>query len=359
LVIGNLKYQFPYNNLHNCIKDADSVAASLVQLGFDVTLVEDAPLPKLQNQVDQFISKINTPGSIVAVYYVGHGMEDDNHKYFIVPVDYDPNNDGPNVTNCVCANDLVKKLEDTKAMLRIVILDACRKDPFAATSRALFSVTPIIGTGRGTMIAYSTSHNRVAEDGDSTWSNGPFANGLAKSLLTPGISVEDAFKRTRLILSSIEPNQVSMESTSLEGEYNFAKETKLSVVVVDSNCTLFANGIALGACYPKKKFDFYDLDSGFTIKLELRKGDSIIASNKVIYKEDSLKGTTLIFAGGSPTSSLLIIDSKNLADIDIIGIKAKDEFFTQRVFTSLASSESGYYYNDYTSRSYDYKNSIT
>jgi uncharacterized caspase-like protein len=199
LVIGVSKYQ-QVPRLTNPARDADAVAALFKQAGFDVINNQrDVGIVELRRVIREF-SETSRDADIAVVYYAGHGIEVDGTNY-LVPADAKLVSDFDIEDETISLDRVLKALEGTKR-LRLVILDACRDNPFANTmkrsvasrsiGRGLAKVEP---TMSDTLIAFAAKAGAVASDGDGA--NSPFAAALVKYIAEPGLDLRLAFGRVR------------------------------------------------------------------------------------------------------------------------------------------------------------------
>ncbi|OQW56178.1 MAG: hypothetical protein A4S14_10420 [Proteobacteria bacterium SG_bin9] len=200
LVIGNSAYK-NVSPLTNPQRDASTIATALRQSGFQsVTLVTDLDRNKLTAALQKFAEVAETADWSV-VYFAGHGMEIGGVNY-LIPIDAKLGSDRDIEFQAVSLNTVLNAAERAKK-LRLVILDACRDNPFAAQmKRTMANATRSVGRGlafvepeAGTMVVYAAKHGETALDGSG--SNSPFATALAKNLLTPGLEVRLLFDTVR------------------------------------------------------------------------------------------------------------------------------------------------------------------
>jgi uncharacterized caspase-like protein len=199
LVIGMSKYQ-QVPRLANPARDADAVAALFKQAGFDtINNQRDLGIVDLRRVIREF-SETSRDADIAVVYYAGHGIEVDGTNY-LVPADAKLVSDFDIEDETVSLDRVLKALEGTKR-LRLVILDACRDNPFANTmKRSLASrsvgrgLAKIEPTMSDTLIAFAAKAGAVASDGDGA--NSPFAMALVKHIAEPGLDLRLAFGRVR------------------------------------------------------------------------------------------------------------------------------------------------------------------
>lgn len=198
LTIGNSKYQH-VPNLANPANDAGAVTLLLKNAGFDVVALENVGVNDMRRAVRDFTERTRD-ADIAVIYYAGHGMEVGGVNY-LVPMDAALRRDIDVEDETVSLDRLLQVLEPAKR-LRLIILDACRDNPFVksmtrtiasrAIGRGLARVEPFTSD---TLIAFAAKAGSTAADGNSTHS--PFTGALLKHLVTPGLDVRLAFGRVR------------------------------------------------------------------------------------------------------------------------------------------------------------------
>src|ERR1700674_2457055 len=195
LVLGNSAYQ-NVPQLANPVNDGAVVAATLKAAGFDVVdSRHDLPAAETRRALRDFADRARD-ADIAVVYYAGHGLEVDGTNY-LIPVDAKLERDTDVYDEAFSLDRILLAVEPAK-QLRLVILDACRDNPFAkimkrtaalrAIGRGLAKVEP---TSPNMLIAYSAKAGSTAADGDGK--NSPFTIALSKHLATPGLDVRRAF----------------------------------------------------------------------------------------------------------------------------------------------------------------------
>jgi uncharacterized caspase-like protein len=195
LVIGNAAYQ-NVARLPNPVNDGAVIAATLKDAGFDVVdSRHDLPAAETRRALRDFADRARD-ADIAVVYYAGHGMEVDGTNY-LIPVDAKLERDTDVYDEAFSLDRVLLAIEPAKR-LRLVILDACRDNPFAkimkrtVASRAIGQgLAKIEPTSPNLLIAYSAKAGSTALDGDSK--NSPFTTALARHLATPGLDVRRAF----------------------------------------------------------------------------------------------------------------------------------------------------------------------
>jgi uncharacterized protein YraI len=196
LVIGNKEYG-TLGKLTNAFNDASGMTAALQSLGFKVTVKIDLDQRQFDSEVSEFIAQIKatpTPDTVALVYFAGHGLQVAGVNY-LVPVKalLRAESDIPDQT--ISVDDIVARLEASGAGTRLIILDACRNNPFRNLLVTPTGFAQMKGS-RGTLIAYSTAPGKVALDGPGQHS--PFTDALLKWIQAPGLSTTDMLAKVRI-----------------------------------------------------------------------------------------------------------------------------------------------------------------
>lgn len=220
LVIGNADYiDMPLKNPRN---DAVAMKQVLEQSGFDVVAALDADLDTMQNAMLDFVARLNRD-STALVFYAGHGMQANGRNY-LLPVDAKIETERTLRFASLELGDLLEELEASAARIKIVILDACRNNPFERAMRGSGRGLAAVDAARGTLIAYATSPGATASDGDGD--NGLYTQSLLQAIAQPGLKVEEVFKQVRIAVSDASRgSQVPWESSSLTGDFIFIDDT--------------------------------------------------------------------------------------------------------------------------------------
>jgi len=220
LIIGNGAY--PAAPLKNPANDARDMAATLKSLGFEVILKVNAPLRQMNEAIDQFWGRLKQ-GGVGLFFFAGHGLQVAGENY-LVPVDARITVERDVQYACVNAGKILGRMEDAGNGLNIVILDACRNNPFARSFRGESRGLAKMDAPTGSLIAYATAPGDVAADGEGA--NGLYTSHLLKNLRTPGLKVEDVLKRVRIGVANdsakLGHRQTPWESSSLMGDFYFA-----------------------------------------------------------------------------------------------------------------------------------------
>ena len=178
----------------------------------------------MREAVSEFAGKVAAKGAdtVALVFYAGHGLQIDGEN-FLVPVDIDPKREADIPIQAVRLNDILNTLTSVPSKMRILMLDACRNNPFPDLKTAgggLAIVDAKVGAP-GTFLSFSTSPGAVAEDGSG--SNSPYTNALLAAGKEQNIPIEETFKRVRLAVNKVtEGRQTPWDSSSLTEDFRFS-----------------------------------------------------------------------------------------------------------------------------------------
>lgn len=216
LVIGNGAYDV--SPLRNPVNDARAVASALRQSGFQVTEKHNLTQSAMREAIRAFGDQLRS-GGVGLFYYAGHGMQVKGRNY-LLPVKSDVKREDEVEDQAVSADLVLQKLDAAKNRLNIVILDACRNNPFARSFRSNAQGLAQMDAPAGTLVAFATAPGSVAADGHGN--NGLYTQHLVANIKQPGLRIEDVFKRVRVAVKRDSNGlQVPWENTSLEGDFFF------------------------------------------------------------------------------------------------------------------------------------------
>jgi hypothetical protein len=222
LVIGNSSYRT--SPLKNPVNDARAVGRALRELGFEVLLHEDLSQPAFISALRDFGNRLRETKGVGLFYYAGHGMQIKGSNY-LVPVGTDIQAEDEVRYLSIDANQVVDKMEQAGNRLNIVILDACRDNPFARSFRSKQTGLAQMDAPSGMLIAFATAPGAVAYDGDGV--NGVYTKHLLRNLAIEGLPVELLLKRVREgVARETEQKQIPWESSSLLGDFYFKVPTR-------------------------------------------------------------------------------------------------------------------------------------
>jgi len=220
LVIGNADYTVA-RKLANSSNDATDMANSLRGLGFDVVSGVNLNLKQMNDKVREFGDKLKANGGVGLFYYAGHGIQVSGRNY-LIPVDAAIPREDEVDFNALNLDLILRKMGTANNGLNIVILDACRNNPFARSWSRGDDEGGLaqISAPTGTFIAYATSPDKTASDG--TGRNGLYTAELLKVMKQPNMKIEETFKEVRKAVSkSSGGKQIPWDSSSLSGDFYF------------------------------------------------------------------------------------------------------------------------------------------
>lgn len=226
LVIGNSNYQNA-PQLANPDNDAQSMAQFLNSAGFEVISATDLGQNDMLRVVQDFSAKVSArgPNTVAMVYYAGHGVQLAGENY-LVPVDAKVANQTDLVNDSVRLVDVMSTLETIPSRMRIVILDACRNNPFPDVNDAGRGLA-IVDAPNGSIVGYSTAPGAEALDGSGGHS--PYTQAFLSVAREPNVPIEQLFKRVRLqVNQSTSGAQIPWESSSLTSDFTFFGDTAVA-----------------------------------------------------------------------------------------------------------------------------------
>jgi hypothetical protein len=220
LVIGNSEYRHA-GRLRNPMNDARAIGSTLQQLGFEVTTLVDADQRKMERAIRDFGDELRNRRGVGLFYYAGHGMQFDGENY-LLPTDINPSTEDDVRYDAVPLGKMLAQMEVAGNGMNIVILDACRNNPFSRSFRSSSQGLAQVVAPTGSFISYATAPGKVAADGEGE--NGLFTEMLLKHITTPSLSLEKFFKRVRADVQKESDNkQVPWDSSSVTGDFFFVQ----------------------------------------------------------------------------------------------------------------------------------------
>jgi len=213
LLIGNSAY--PESPLRNPVNDVRAMAQRFKELGFTVVAHENATKRTMEAAIIEFGRRL-AEGGVGAFYYAGHGLQVRGRNY-LVPVDAQIEDEASTRVAAVDVDLLLEQVAEAKNRVNLVILDACRNNPFERRLRGASRGLAAVDAARGTLVAYATAPGSVAADGEGK--NGLYTEELLDALREPGLKVEEVFKRVRInVTRRSKGAQTPWESSSLTGD---------------------------------------------------------------------------------------------------------------------------------------------
>lgn len=238
LVFGNSAYS-GHNALKNPVNDANDMSNKLTAYGFDVVLSTDATRVEMDRKLREFRALLET-NEVGMFFFAGHGMQIEGANYLLA-IDTDTSSEVDAKHSSLSLDKVVDTMAKSNASTKIIILDACRDNPWerawhrGAAVRGLASVY----APKGTIIGFATSPGEVAADGSGR--NGTYTAALLQHIDTPDCSIETMFKRVRnTVAAATRSRQTSWEHTSLSGEFYF--NISLGKIIQEYENTSLADG---------------------------------------------------------------------------------------------------------------------
>jgi tetratricopeptide (TPR) repeat protein len=223
LVIGNSLYPKEIGELRNPINDATDMAKELTNSNFEVQLLTNATYGQMRVALLRFKEKIDAgerDKAVALFYFAGHGLKEEEENY-LVPIDAKIEFEDDIRRFCFPVQKMVlANMELSKSRLNIVILDACRNNPFPSVTRGIGQGLAEMKKARGSFIAYATAPGSVAIDGQGR--NGLYTQEILRAMRIPGLTIEQVFKEVRLnVLRLSGEKQNTWDSSNITGEFYF------------------------------------------------------------------------------------------------------------------------------------------
>jgi PQQ-dependent catabolism-associated CXXCW motif protein len=219
LVLGNAKYEV--GPLRNPANDADDMAKALKELGFRVTLHQDASHRRMIEAINAFGQSLKK-GGVGLFYFAGHGVQSRGRNY-LIPVNARIEKETQLEFDAVDVGRVLAAMDDAGNRVNLVVLDACRDNPFARSFRSAARGLAQIEAAQGTYIAFATAPGAVALDGEGR--NGLYTRHLLESLKRSDTDIDKVFRRvTAEVSRATSGKQVPWVSSSLTGDFSFRVE---------------------------------------------------------------------------------------------------------------------------------------
>jgi hypothetical protein len=218
LLVGNADY--PGAKLKNPTNDANDLGDRLKRCGFSIIKATDYKNEAMERSLHKFTEALKK-SDVGLFFFAGHGIQVDGENY-LNAIDTKFADETSTKHSSLALNRVIDTMEKYGTSTKIIILDACRNNPFERAwcrSASLRGLAPIYAP-KGTIIAYATSPGETASDGSGR--NGAYTEALLRHIDAPDLSIEEMFKRVRNTLSATtNQKQTSWEHTSLSGEFFF------------------------------------------------------------------------------------------------------------------------------------------
>jgi Caspase domain len=227
LIIGNSAYSGNMA-LVNPANDALAMTDVLKRLGFTVIELRDGNKAQMTAAIAKVSDSLKGKQGVGMLYYAGHGLQLDWRNY-MVPVDANLKTAADVAKQTIDLSSVVDTFKAAGNRMNIVVLDACRDNPFGASTSSGKGLAQL-DAPPSTLLAYATAPGNVADDGDTKSGNGLYTQYLLQELKRPAAKIEDVFKRVRLnVRKQSDGRQIPWESTSLEDDFFFNDGAKYTI----------------------------------------------------------------------------------------------------------------------------------
>jgi Caspase domain len=254
LVIGNSNYQNAAQ-LANPGNDAQSMGEFLSSAGFEVISATNLTQNDMIRVVQDFSAKVAArgPNTVAMVYYAGHGVQLEGENY-LIPIDAKVASPRELVGDSLRLVDVMATLEAIPSRVRIVMLDACRNNPFPSVVDAGRGLA-IVDAPNGSIVGYSTAPGTEAQDGNGGHS--PYASAFLRLAHERNLPIEQLFKRIRLEVNHVtEGVQTPWESSSLTSEFYFFGDTAIAATRAPEHGTVMQMASNLPMRSVRQAYDY-------------------------------------------------------------------------------------------------------
>ena len=235
LVIGNSNYKS--SPLKNPVNDAYDMAEALRKCNFQVYNAFNADKNKLSNAIKIFSAKMHRSNTVCLFYYAGHGIQVKGENY-IIPIGIKMNSEDDIPDNCIQVSSILRRMESARNKFNIIILDACRDNPFKRSFRSNLKGLAQMDAPKGSILIYATAPGSVANDGEGR--NGVYTSALLKYLQIKGMELTSILKYVRKeVIAVTNDMQIPWESSSLTDDFYFFPPEKTVQSEIDKNSVEF------------------------------------------------------------------------------------------------------------------------
>jgi hypothetical protein len=222
LIVGNDRYVENIGALKNAVSDASLISDTLTKVGFEVTLLTDSNHRDMIKAIKHFGMQLRD-SDVGLFYYSGHAVQYQGGNY-LIPIDATEIDPTDIEFETIDLQRIVSMMEYADNRMNVLIMDACRNNPFRSLSRSVENSGGLAfpkTTGDGLLISYSTAPGRVAADGAGV--NSPFSSALARNIVIPNTKIEEVFKEVRReVLEVTNGEQIPWENSSIVGDFYFS-----------------------------------------------------------------------------------------------------------------------------------------
>ncbi len=217
LIIGNNSY--PTMPLRNAVNDAHDMRNVLREIGFDVRIAENTNLRDMELAIRSFTGLLR-PGDVALFFYSGHAFQAGGENY-LIPIDFDARNEVDAKYDSFSAERIRELMEQAGTRLNIIVMDACRDNPFSVSRSGARGLAAMQYGRGGTFIAFATGPGQTASDNPSE-RNGLFTRHLKDTIQIPGLTLDQVFNRVREeVFQASNGNQVPWSTSSVIGDFYF------------------------------------------------------------------------------------------------------------------------------------------
>lgn len=242
LVVGNAAYR-SVPALRNPGNDSAAIAQALRASGFEVTLAQDATRREMLDAFEAYAKTLAARQSVGLFYFAGHGVQLQWQNY-LLPVDAKVETAAQVAAQCVDVMHLMGGIRKAANPMNVIILDACRDNPFGRDVRAEQKGLSQMDAPPATLLAYATAPGNTADDGAGA--NGLYTENLVREMTVREAKIEDVFKRVRLgVRRASAGKQIPWESTSLEEDFYFLPPDGLKKLSEEEEARAFEEELAL------------------------------------------------------------------------------------------------------------------
>jgi len=222
LVIGNSNYPPEIGKLINPSNDAEDLKNELEKSDFEVVLLKNVTFRQIEVAANNFYKKLNEgpkDNTVGLFYYSGHGLQYEGQNY-IIPIDAQVTVPEDVRYTCYPADKLMAKMEFAATRLNIVIMDACRSNPFPVAARSSSPGLAQPRAAKGSYVAFATAPGSTASDGNGR--NGLYTQELLKAMRKPELAIEQVFKEVRVnVQKGSEGKQNTWDNSNIIGDFYF------------------------------------------------------------------------------------------------------------------------------------------
>ena len=229
IVFGEKDYKHA-GALTNPLNDAQDISDSLKNVGFTVYTYYNTDLKTMSSALDDWYKRIGKY-DVALFYYSGHGAEVNGENY-LFPIDANPKGPSDLYYMAYSANRVLSSMEANNAKFNILILDACRNNPFTkGWSRDIIKGGLASMMGKGSFIGFAASPGTTASDGDQR--NGAYTEGILKFITVPNLTIDQIFTKVNFyVRNKSSDSQIPYKNSSLSTDFCFTVKIKNQTSII-------------------------------------------------------------------------------------------------------------------------------